>query len=190
MKALHLSLMSALCLLLSACAGSNFVKPTDDKLVLGQTTRSQVVAMMGEPLIKGQKTLNGEQLDILTYAYATFGATPVFEGVTPARSIGFIFHRDLLAGREYVSSFKEDNTYFDPQKAKSIKQGMSGTEVLTIMGKPGGEYGYPVIANKNGKGLAYLFTQTKGFTSQQSKLVVELDEKGVVEKVDFTQIGQ
>lgn len=179
-----------LALSLAACAGVNFVKPTDDKLVLGSTTKSQVVAMMGQPNGKGQKVSNGETLEIITYAYANVGGGPVFDGVTPARALGLYFHNDLLVGTEFTSSFKEGNTYYDPEQAKSIKQGMSSAEVVTLLGPAGGEYRFPLIANRDGKALVYVFTQTKGFSSQQNVLIIELDEAGTVRKSDFTQVGR
>jgi hypothetical protein len=177
-------------LLVACAAGVNFVKPTDDKLVLGLTTKNQLVALMGEPTGKGQKVSNGENLEIITYAYAKMGDEAVFEGVTPARSIGFLFHNNVLVGKEFTSSFKSDNSYFDPLNAKSIKQGMKGTDVVKLLGNPGGEYRYPIISNKSGKALVYTFTQTKGFKFQQSSLIVELDENDIVQKSEFNQVGQ
>jgi outer membrane protein assembly factor BamE (lipoprotein component of BamABCDE complex) len=181
----------AIAMFLAACAaGVNFVRPADDQLVLGSTTKNQIIALMGEPNRKGQKVSNGEDLEIIGYAYAKVGDEAVFEGVTPARSVGFLFHKNVLVGKEFSSSFKSDNTYFDAQKAKSVKQGMTRLEVVALLGKTAGEYRYPVISNKNGKALVYIFTRTKGFKSQQDILIVELDEKDIVQKSEFNQIGQ
>ena len=191
MRSMKFGVALTVALLLAACAaGVNFVKPADDQLVLGSTTKSQIIALMGEPNGKGQKIANGENLDIINYAYARVGGEAVFEGVTPARSIGFLFHNNVLVGTESTSSFKSDNTYFDPQKAKSVKQGMTREEVVALLGKAGGEYRYPIVSNKNGKALVYIFTQTKGFKSQQNILIVEFDEKDAVQKSEFNQIGQ
>ena len=191
MKSVKIGTTFVVVMLLAACAaGVNFVKPTDDKLALGSTTKNQILILMGEPNGKGQKVSNGENLEIINYAYAKVGDEAVFEGVTPARSIGFLFHNNVLVGKEFTSSFKSDNSYFDPQKAKSVKQGMKGSEVVALLGKPGGEYRYPVISNKSGKALVYTFTQTKGFKSQQNVLVVELDANDVVQKSEFNQVGQ
>jgi len=180
----------ALVALLTACAGVDFVKPPDDKLVLGSTTKSQVTTLMGEPNFKGQKVSNGESVEVNTYAYAQVGGEAVFAGVTPARSVSLLYHNNLLVGKEYTSSFKADNTYFDPAKARSVKQGMKRSEVIALVGNPGGEHRYPLVANRSGKALVYAFTQTRGFSSQQTVLVVELDERDTVQKIDFNQIGQ
>lgn len=184
-------LILTLLFLLAGCtAGVNFAKPSDDQLIPGSTTKQQIIALLGEPTGKGQKIANGEELNIITYAYAQAGGEAVFEGVTPARAIGFFFHNDILVGKEYTSSFKSDNTYFDVEQAKSIKQGMSRSEVVALMGAPGGEYRYPVIADQNGSAMVYNFVQTKGFKSQQSMLVVELDSDGRVQKSELNQVGQ
>ena len=145
---------------------------------------------MGEPRGKGERISNGETVEIITYAYAKVGDEAVFQGVTPARSIGFLFHNNVLVGKEFASSFKSDSSYFEPQKAKSIRQGMKGADVVSLLGKPGGEYRYPLIPNKSGRALVYTFRQTKGFRSQQNILIVELDTNDMVQKSDFSQIGE
>jgi len=191
MKATHLGAALVAAILLAACAaGVNFTRPPDDALVLGSTTRAQIIALMGEPNGKGQKVSNGENLDVIGYAYALAGGEAVFEDVTPARSVAFIFHGDVLVGKEWSSSFKADSSFFDPEKARSVKKGMTAAAVLALLGRPGGEYRYPLISSRGSKALVYSFAQTKGFKSQQSLLVVELDEKGVVQKSEFTQVGQ
>ena len=98
---LQFSAVLAIAMFVSACAaGVNFVRPADDQLVLGLTTKSQITALMGEPNGKGQKVSNGETLDIVTYAYAKVGGEAVFKGITPARSVGFLFHNNVLVGKE------------------------------------------------------------------------------------------
>ena len=191
MKSIKFGAMLVVTMLVTACAaGVNFVKPADNQLVLGSTTKNQIIVLMGEPNGKGQKVSNGEDLDIISYAYAKADDEAVFEGVTPARSVAFLFHKNVLVGKEFTSSFKSDSTYFDPQKAKSVKKGMKKQDVVALLGKAGGEYRYPVISNKNGKALVYIFVQTKGFKSQQNILTVELNEKDIVQKSEFNQVGQ
>jgi outer membrane protein assembly factor BamE (lipoprotein component of BamABCDE complex) len=182
--------LGAAVLLASCAAGVNFTKPPDDALVFGSTTKAQIISLMGEPNGKGQKVSNGEDLDVIGYSYARVGGEAVFEDVTPARSVAFYFHRDVLVGSESTSSFKADSTYFDPEKARALKRGMAATDVVALLGNPGGEYRYPVTSSPDGKALVYTFVQTKGFKSQRATLIVELDEKGVVQKVDFSQTGQ
>lgn len=176
--------------LLAACAaGRPFTRPSDDQLVFGSTTKSQVLALMGTPIGRGQKVSNGASIEILTYAFARVGDRAAFEGVTPARAYAFLFHRDVLVGREFNSSFHADSTYFDPERAMAVKEGMRREEVVALLGKASGEYRYPVIANPQGRAMGYLYTQTRTMKASHLLLVVELDESDIVRKVEFTRTG-
>jgi len=191
MKSYKTGLVIVLASFLVACsAGINFVKPSDDQVVLEKTTKSQVLALLGKPFSKGQKVTNGENIDVINYAYANLSDKAVFDGVTPARSIGFLFHNNILVGKEYTSSFKIDNTYYDNAKAKSIHKGMTQSQVVAMLGEAGGEYRYPLVADRHNKALVYLFTQTKGFKSQRNVLIVEFNHKGIVQKSEYSQTGQ
>ncbi len=175
---------------LAACvAGTNFVKPSDDKVVLNKSTKEQVLSLMGDPIGKGEKIVNGETLELVSYGYANVTGEAVFEGVTPARSITFYFHNNVLVGKEFTSSFKSDSTYFEKGATKLIKKGMSKADVIKKLGEAGGEFRYPMTSNKDSKALVYSFTQTKGFSSQVTIFTVELDESGKVAKSEFTQNG-
>lgn len=102
---------------------------------------------------------------------------------------GFVFHHDVLVGKEFSSSYKIDSTYFSPATAKKVKQGMSETEVVALMGPANGEYRFPLTNDPNGRALIYLYAQTIGFTSKVLTLIVELDDNAIVTKAEFTQIG-
>lgn len=190
MNAIRIGAVVMLAFLLSACAGTNFVRPPEDKLVLGTTTKSQIVAMLGEPFQKGQQSINGANLELYSYGYANVGAPPVFEGVTAARHLNFSFNNDVLVGKSFNSTFKNDTSYFPPDKAKAVKQGMTRAEVINLVGQPTGEAIYPVVQNPKGKGLIYVYNQARGFTFGQRLLTVELDEKGIVERTSFTEAGE
>jgi len=154
-------------LLSSGCAGTNFIRATDDSLVLGQTTQEQIKARLGSPFQEGVVTKNEQQLKTSNYAYANAGGGADADGVIPARSQGFYFFNDKLVGYEFTSSYKED---------------------------PGGKYIYPVIDNNNEQGVNYMYTQTRGSAFSlkfyQKILVITFDKDDVVTKVDYTESGQ
>ena len=79
----------ALALIVAGCAGSNFSKQSGDTLVLGQTSRQEILQRLGSPYREGTVTKNGKQLKTMTYAFATTGGTPAREGVTPAFRVAF-----------------------------------------------------------------------------------------------------
>lgn len=191
MKNVKYLLLISLVIFLSACAaGVNFKKLPDDKLVLGKTTKQEIIESMGKPNFKGAKSLNGVDLEVMTYAYAKVGGDAVLPGVTPARSQGILLKDGILVGKEYTSSFADDNTLFDLTKAKSVAKGQKKSDVLALLGSAKGEYIYPVVADKTGYGLVYMFTQTKGFKSKSDVLVVEFNSNDVVTDVKLTSVGQ
>jgi hypothetical protein len=177
--------------LLAACSvGTKFIKPADDALVLGKTTRSEVLALMGKPSNSGRKVTNGADIDIITYAYASRGQEePAFEGVIPARGISFHFLGDRLVGKDFSSSFKSDSTWFDPAKARAVVNGMSEADVRALLGRPAGEFLHPIVADRTGRGLLYQFSLTRGFKTRLGALNIELDASRVVTKSEYMQVG-
>jgi hypothetical protein len=185
----------ALAMAIAGCVGSNFAKQSDDALVLGQTSRQDILQRLGSPYREGTVTKNGKQLKTLTYNFATTGGTPARQGVTPTRGQGFYFLDDKLAGYDFASSWKEDQSNFDGTRVPEIKKGVSTRDdVLRLIGRPGGRYGYPLIADQNREADVYLYAEVRGGPINaklyQKYLVVTYDERGIVSNVDYTEIGQ
>jgi len=185
----------ALALIVAGCAGSNFTKQPDDALVLGQTSRQDILQRLGSPYREGTVTKNGKQLKTMTYAFATTGGTPARDGVTPARGQGFYFLDDKLAGYDFTSSWKEDQSNFDGAKVPAIKKGVSTRDdVVRLVGAPRGKYAYPLIAEQNRQADVYLYAETRGgpfnVKFYQKHLVVTYDERGLVSNVDYQELGQ
>ena len=116
----------ALAFVLGGCAGSSssVSKQPDDGFVLGQTTRQEILQRLGSPYREGTVTKNGKQLKTMTYAFGMGGA-PNRPGINAARGQGFYFLDDKLAGYDFASSWKEDQTDFDATKVPGIKKGTS-----------------------------------------------------------------
>ncbi len=184
-----------LCILLTGCAGTNFVRVTDDTLVLGQTTSEQVVARLGAPYREGVITKNDQQIKAASYAYASAGGEGAAEGVTPARGQGFFYSNNKLVGYEFSSSWKEDSTNFDGGKVSQIQRGKSTrSDVVRLFGNPGGKATYPMIPNKDEDSVNYLYNQVTGTAFNlkfyQKQLVVMFNKQGIVTNVEFTESGQ
>lgn len=185
-----------LALVVGGCAGSSssVSKQADDGFVLGQTTRQEILQRLGSPYREGTVTKNGKQLKTMTYAFGMGGA-PIRPGVNAARGQGFYFLDDKLAGYDFASSWKEDQTDFDAAKVPGIKKGIATRDdVARLMGRPGGRYGYPMIASQNGQADVYLYYETRGAPPSvklyQKLLVVTYDPRGVVSDVDYQETGQ
>src|SRR5437660_421615 len=184
-----------LTLVVAGCAGFDFAKQTDDALVLGQTTRHEILQRLGTPYREGTATKNGKQLKTLSYAFATASGAAVRDGVVPTRGQGFYFLDDKLAGYDFASSWKEDQTNFDGAKVPRIKKGVTTREeVLRLIGRPGGKYAYPLISDPKGQADVYLYAESSGnpfnVKFYQKHLVVTYDNRGVVSNVEYQEVGQ
>lgn len=182
-------------ILLTGCAGTNFVRVADDAIVLGQTTSEQITARLGSPYREGTVTKNDQQIKTSSYAYASTGGAAAAEGVTAARSQGFYFFNNKVVGYEFTSSWKEDSTNFDSGKVSQIKKGESTrSDVVRLLGNPGGKYIYPVIPNKGEDAVNYLYNQTTGSAFNlkfyRKQLIVTFNNQGVVTNIEFTESGQ
>jgi hypothetical protein len=184
----------ALSIVVAGCAGSSPPKQSENGLVLGETSRQEILQRLGSPYREGSVTKNGKQLKTLTYSFGT-GQAPIRAGVNAARGQGFYFLDDKLAGYDFASSWKEDQTDFDGAKVPGIKKGVSTRDdVVRLIGRPGGKYAYPMIANQNGQADVYLYYETRGgpinVKFYQKLLVVTYDDRGVVSDVDYQETGQ
>src|SRR5438132_8502167 len=164
----------ALALSIAGCAGA---KPPEDDLVLGRTSREEILQRLGSPYREDTVTKNGKRLETMTYAFATTGGTPVRAGVSATRGQGFYFLDDKLAGYDFSSSWKEDQTDFDGAKVPQIKKGVTTRdEVLRLIGRPGGKYAYPLISDTNGQADVDLCAESSGTpvdAKLEQKLLVE-----------------
>jgi hypothetical protein len=192
---LQVCLAVALALVVAGCAGSSFTRQPDEALVLGRTSYPEIRERLGSPYREGTLVKNGKQLKTLTYAYATTGGMPAYDGVVATRSQGFYFFEDKLAGYEFVSTWKDDLTDFDGGKVAEIKNSSSTrAEVIRLIGAPGGKYAYPMIANADEQADVYLYAHVKGSAFNmklyEKLLVVTYDQRGIVTNVDYKESGQ
>jgi hypothetical protein len=181
--------------LLSGCAGTNFVRPEQGALIVGKSTQADVTARLGSPMQTGELTKNDKQVKILKYAYAQgAGGDALYAGVVPARAMSFAFFNDTLVSDEFVSSFKADATDFDGNKVKQIVKGKTRRdEVIALLGKPSGEAIYPIIKSANDRALVYSYSHAKGsvfnMKFHNKVLLVSVDRGGVVSDVEYTTAG-
>jgi hypothetical protein len=174
-------------------AGTQFVRPSGESLELGKTTPEVIRDRLGKPYREGTSLKNGEQITILTYSYAT--AEPYVEKI-PARAMAFYFHKDVLVGYEYTSSFDEDKTDFDDSKVSEIKKGETTAErVIELFGQPSGRYVFPMIRERDGTGFVYVYTRTDkhpmgGLKGTRTKvLIVVVDPSRKVADVTLNVSG-
>jgi hypothetical protein len=183
--------LAAVTLSLAACAGRNFVRPSDDAFKLGQTTYADLVQKLGEPRRQATMLRNGKSVQIASYSYATNFDEPLESGVVPARAMSYYFADGLLVGQEFVSSFKSDNTDFDATKVSDIVKGTTArSEVIRLLGKPAGSYIFPVVKESAGPAIGYAYSATfRGPLSvkfTRKVLRVSFDAADRVSDVEYT----
>ena len=180
--------------LVSACAGRNFVKPDPETLTVGKTTYDGIISRFGKPDREGSVLKNDNQLKTVAYSYAS-GGSSLFGGVTPARSLGFYFLKNILVGHGFTSSYTDDNTYFEDSKIDQIKkETTTRSQVIQIMGKGYGKYIYPLTKEKDETALVYMYSQTKGSAFNlkfyQKILIVSFNKNNIVTDINFSSSGQ
>lgn len=177
----------------AGCAGKDFVRPDSGSLKNGQTTYNQIIGQFGKPYAEGSVLKNNKQVKTVSYAYASLGGKS-HRGGTPARGMGFYFLSDTLVGYEFVSSFAEDNTDFDEMKINQIFEGKTTLdEVVKLLGKPSGNYIYPLIESSSEEAAVYAYSETKGSGFKvrmfRKMLIITYDSDRVVTKVEYTSAG-
>ena len=137
------TLVATSLLLLSACGGSsNFVRPADNQIKLGETKRGEVVSLIKrEADAVGQKTINNTLVDMMEYSFLTtdnnMSDTPSEEGFVAVKGQFYYLKNNVVVGRDYYSTFAEDSTKFDISKVASIVKGKTTkADVIKLFGNP------------------------------------------------------
>ncbi|WP_118178564.1 hypothetical protein [Paraburkholderia phosphatilytica] len=189
-----LVLATSLIAALTACAGSNFVRPDDSALQDGKTTLTEVREKFGKPYRESDVIKNDEKVTVLLYAYASTTGTPVETGVVPGRSMDLSFWKGTLVSTQFVSTFKDDASNFDASKRDQIVKGKTTRDqVIGLLGRPAGYAIYPMIKDKQAQALIYAYQTTSGsafnlkFAKRQ--LIVTVGQDGVVSDVNYESSG-
>ena len=175
-------------------AGTEFKKLETNQLVYGLDTPESIKQKLGEPYQEGAVTKNDRQFKTMSYAYSSTGGDAAYKDVIAGRSQGFYFNNNKLVGHEFTSTWAVDSTDFDESKVGEIKKGTTTIQqVIKLLGKPSGEYVYPLAKNETEKAKVYLYQQTKGSVFNlkfyQEMLIVSYDENGIVTDVEFIASG-
>ena len=185
------SLFGALLLLgCSVKVGQDFKKPSNDALILGQSTYTQAIDQLGKPHKEAIKTVNNQQINEITYLFVDTSGEGVESRVVPAKILSLSFSDNKLVGQYFLSSFKLDNTDFDDSKASMIKKGeTSYSEVIAMLGNPTGVRIAPLVSLPSVKGISYGISVTKkrvigsGSDSSKKMIDIEFDDKNIVSKI-------
>lgn len=192
-KAVKISALLSV-IIITGCAGRDFIRPDLNTIVVGKTTQSEVVSKLGKPYGTGSVEKNGLKLDTASYSYANTGSATQHPGVTGARTLGLYYKNSIVIGTEFTSSFKADGTDFDESKVAQLEKGKSTKEdAIRLFGPPGGDWVFPMTANPNEKAIVYLYHQTKGSAFNLrfylKTLNIVYDDKGVITDITYSAQG-
>lgn len=137
--------LCATLLVLASCSATPVVKvdfgEPFERLVglefLGKT-KAQITSILGDDYQLTSSLYGGKPVEILRYTFANSSVEPDAYSRRPIRSQTLIFTENKLYSLYASSSFESDSTYFDIDKAATVKVGMNKSEVEAILGAPSG----------------------------------------------------
>ncbi len=179
-------------LMLAGCAGREFVRPQNESLSLGKTSYEEILAKYGEPRRTGTVLRNNISVKTISYSHAV--AVP-FSTKLSSRALVFSFQDGVLVGYDYASSFSEDKGENDisEEKVKQLKKGDERSRVISLFGRPGGEFIFPLVEKKSTTIMKYTFLDTYripfAFTTRvtQKVLSIVLDSNGIVTDITSSE---
>ncbi len=192
MKLFRLVALAFAVLAMTGCA-HDFVRPAPDALKVGHSTKDEVLKVAGTPSFKNDKIeINGETIQSITYSYVK--GAKFYGMIAPQRTLTYSFFNDVLIGDEFNSSFDEESTNFEAEKVFGLVKGKSTkADVIAALGKPAGDVRYPIIKDKNGKGIVYEYTVSRHggiiMITTQLVVVITLDANNVVTDISYKKNG-
>jgi len=177
-------------LLLAGCtSGRDFKMPAQGELKLGETTPSEAIALLGQPLSRSSQSttagtppspayqelrrLMGQSVFVsaretgtyerFSYSFSDNSGQQLIgrlSGVRPARTLRLLFWNGKLSEYVGISSFQADSTNFEESKLAQIERDKSSeADVIALLGKPTGGSSYPMISSRKGHALIYDYAE-------------------------------
>jgi hypothetical protein len=179
--------------LASCTVGKDFQRPAPASLTLGEMTKSQAMVRYGDPWQSGSQTTNGQSIEKIVYGYSG-GGDPLVSGVTPARTLDLYFHKQVLVGYLFTSTFKSDHTDFDQSRVGLVKKGETCSKVSEVFGPSPGKAIYPMANERDLTVHMYTYPQTKGkmlgFDFYLKSFSVACDKNGNIVDVVYSESGE
>ena len=179
MGGLTIFLILGLVTVLAGCtAGRNFERPTPETVVLGSTSRADVLEKYGPPVRQSAATIGFQSeaaatpkgsFDVslapgsyvsLTYAFAE-RALGLLHDFIYTRAVNFLFWNDRLVAYNFVSSFEQDSSNFDEFKTGALQKGKTTkAEVAQLLGPPTGRSIFPLVQAEGQEVFSYGYAAT------------------------------
>ena len=201
-------LIALVCAGCTHVVGKDFQRPDGASLVLGKTTKSEVVALYGPPDSEQASVSSGGEAastqpksefyttqvsgsySTINYRYSVY-VPPVLAGGSAnfsGKAVSFFFHDGTIFGYNFSSDMKTDSSNFDETKLAALEKGKSTeVDVRAILGAPSGEAIYPAVLKQGQKKWLYVF-QSADLSTRKillKRLVVLFNEQGRLQDFQF-----
>lgn len=181
--------------LLAGCAGKEFIKVDESRLILGKTTTSEITVLLGRPYSNAVINANGAQINNIVYVYSYVGAFEAYSsGIKATKTQSFGFSNNNLVIHNYVSSFPQDSTRLRSTNLSFITKGITKREsIYEAIGFPTGKAIYPIAKNSDDLVEIYNYNELSGssFTLKNYTEYLEItyDKSGVVKDFVLSVAG-
>lgn len=181
---------------LAACAtGTAFTRPPDEFVRLGETTRVQVQARLGQPDSEQTTRQDGLAIRMIQYTFSDSAEPSKVPNSLCIRSITFALVNDVVFAEAFISACLSDHTDFDERRADDVVKGQTRcVDVPAILGRPAYRAISPLAGATGESEIGYQFQFLRRpvlqFDMYSKELLIHCDAEGVVRKVTFSESGQ
>ena len=113
-------------------SGTDFKKETLNNIVIGQTTKVEVIGVLGAPGGMRKRILNNAEYDISIYAFSQLE-----EGLMNYKRLFCEFKNNLLNAYDFESTFKEDQPRITEKEKIYLERGKTRrNDVQNLFGTP------------------------------------------------------
>jgi hypothetical protein len=180
---------------LGGCAtGTAFTRPPEGFARLGETTRTQVEALLGKPDSEETVRRDGLVARMVGYTFSDSSQEAKVPNTLCIRSINFGLVGEIVFAEHFVSACLSDHTDFDERKADRLIKGQTLCDgVPAILGRPSYRAIYPLTKVEGEVEIGYEFQFFRRpllqFDLYRKELLIRCDAGGLVRDVTFSEAG-
>jgi hypothetical protein len=208
-------ILAAVLLSVAGCrtVGQDFTRPAPESLVLGQTTRNDVIARYGNPYQQNAQVVSDPVINAseaaaptlftpapetgsfasLSYVYADNSTAVWVGGIINEKVLALLFWNEKLIFYNFSSNFSADSSNFDESRVTTLEKGKTtSAEVVQMFGQPTGRAVYPALWTMGDEKFIYQYSEADTRKQQRTikRLEVLFDPKGTVREYRFLSDGR
>lgn len=182
---------------ITGCMGNNltnFTRPDNSQIVIGETSRDQIIEIMQKkPDAVGKKMYNNTIVDVFEYSFIgdESQADIKDDNYLPAKTQYYYIEKDIVVGTEFHSSFAIDHTRYDEDAISQVIKGKTTKdEVIQLFGNPGILLGKALVPDSASGAIGYHYRNMQlvsptDLRTYATKVVFEYDGDGVIQNIEY-----